>query len=110
MDQFVEISYTPDPERTAIQVDLTSRPGILQLVANKSGMAHLAGLVADFITYLKPEDLVYQLTEQTCLVSGSPSLVFVFDSALDDADSSDPTPEASLGASPARNSEGTTPE
>jgi hypothetical protein len=83
MDQFVEISYTPDFSRLAIQVDVTSRPDIVRLVANKSGMAHLAELVADFLTYLVPEDLVYELTEENSLVSGSPSLALVFDPALD---------------------------
>jgi hypothetical protein len=64
-------------------------------------MAHLAGLVGDFLTYLKPEDLDYVLTERTSLVAGSPSLVFAFDAALDEVDTSDRTSEPSLDASPA---------
>jgi hypothetical protein len=101
MDQFVEISYTPDVERMAIRVDVTSRPGILQLVANKSGMAYLAGLVGDFLTYLKPEDLDYTLTDQTCLASGSPTLIFLFDAGLDEGDTKDPMPVLSLDTTPA---------
>jgi hypothetical protein len=108
MDQFVEISYNPDPERTAIRVDVTSRPGFLRLIANKSGMAELAGLVADFLTYLKPEDLDYTLTEQTSLLAGSPSLVFLFDAGLDDVDTRDPAPEPSLGVSLAPDGGGAT--
>jgi hypothetical protein len=83
MDQFVSISYTPNFEQMAIQVDVTSRPGIVHLVANKSGMAYLAGLVADFLTFLEPENHLYEVSQEQGLVSGSPTLCFAFDPALD---------------------------
>jgi hypothetical protein len=84
MDQFVEVTYTPDVEQMAIQVDLTSTPGIVRLVANKHGMAYLAGLAADFVTFLHPEDHAYEVGPSQGLVSGSPTLSFAFDPALDD--------------------------
>jgi hypothetical protein len=84
MDQFVSISYTPDMEKVAIQADVTSRPGILKLVANKHGMAYLAGLAADFVTFLNPQEHEYEVGPEQGLLPGSPTLVFAFDPALDD--------------------------
>jgi hypothetical protein len=84
MDQFVEITYRPEAEKMTIQVDVTSMPGILKLVANKHGMAYLAGLAADFVTFLNPQEHEYEVGPEQGLLPGSPTLFFAFDPALDD--------------------------
>jgi hypothetical protein len=83
MNQFVEITYNPDHDAKAILVDRTSKPGTIYLVANKHGMAYLAGLTSDFVLSIAPDELAYVIGEEQGLLPGSPTLVIEFDPSLD---------------------------
>lgn len=83
MDQFITITYHSVPEQMAIELDVRSRPGTVELFANRDGMARLAELVADILLHPDPASFSYVLGHKDGIPKGSPTLKIEFDEVLD---------------------------